>query len=80
MRGGHDRGARADDNPRVCHATESTAMPPPASPFPPPPKPTAMLDLSDAEFAELDDLLAATPEPLTPCDAVMLDEIGRAHV
>ncbi|HEY2929356.1 YecA family protein [Piscinibacter sp.] len=30
-------------------------------------------DLSDAEFAELDDLLAATPEPLEPCDAVMLD-------
>jgi len=30
-------------------------------------------DLSDAEFAELDDLLAATPAPLDPCDAVMLD-------
>ncbi len=30
-------------------------------------------DLSDAEFAELDDLLAATPEPLEPLDAVMLD-------
>jgi len=30
-------------------------------------------DLTDAEFAELDDLLAATPEPLEPCDAVMLD-------
>jgi uncharacterized protein len=30
-------------------------------------------DLDDAEFAELEDLLAATPEPLEPCDAVMLD-------
>ena len=30
-------------------------------------------DLSDAEFAELDDLLAATPEPLEPLDGVMLD-------
>jgi len=30
-------------------------------------------DLTDAEFAELDDLLLQTPEPLTPCDAVMLD-------
>jgi uncharacterized protein len=33
----------------------------------------AAQDLSDAEFAELDDLLAATPEPLEPLDAVMLD-------
>jgi uncharacterized protein len=30
-------------------------------------------DLTDAEFAELDDLLAATPEPLQPLDGVMLD-------
>ena len=30
-------------------------------------------DLTDTEFAELDDLLAATPEPLQPVDAVMLD-------
>jgi len=30
-------------------------------------------DLTDAEFAELDDLLEETPEPLTPCDVVMLD-------
>jgi uncharacterized protein len=30
-------------------------------------------DLTDAEFAELDELLAATPEPLEPVDAVMLD-------
>ncbi|HJW11087.1 MAG TPA: YecA family protein, partial [Albitalea sp.] len=36
------------------------------------PAPTAH-DLTDAEFAELDDLLAATPEPLEPCDVVMLD-------
>ena len=33
----------------------------------------AAQDLTDAEFAELDDLLAATPEPLEPLDAVMLD-------
>jgi uncharacterized protein len=30
-------------------------------------------DLTDAEFAELDELLAATPEPHQPLDAVMLD-------
>lgn len=30
-------------------------------------------DLTDAEFAELDDLLQATPEPLEALDAVMLD-------
>jgi uncharacterized protein len=30
-------------------------------------------DLIDAEFAELDDLLLETPEPLEPLDAVMLD-------
>jgi uncharacterized protein len=30
-------------------------------------------DLTDNEFAELDDLLHATPEPLEPLDAVMLD-------
>lgn len=30
-------------------------------------------DLTDAEFADLDDLLQQTPEPLTPCDVVMLD-------
>lgn len=30
-------------------------------------------DLTDAEFAELDELLMATPEPLEPLDAVMLD-------
>ena len=30
-------------------------------------------DLTDAEFAELDELLAATPGPLEPLDAVMLD-------
>jgi uncharacterized protein len=30
-------------------------------------------DLTDAEFAELDDLLADTPEPLQAVDAVMLD-------
>ncbi len=30
-------------------------------------------DLTDAEFAELDNLLLETPEPLEPLDAVMLD-------
>ena len=30
-------------------------------------------DLTDAEFAELDDLLLETPEPLEPLDVVMLD-------
>ena len=34
---------------------------------------TAAQDLTDEEFAELDELLAATPEPLEPVDAVMLD-------
>jgi uncharacterized protein len=33
----------------------------------------AAQDLSDAEFAELDDLLAGIPEPLDPVDVVMLD-------
>lgn len=39
---------------------------------PPTPK-LSVPDLTDAEFSELDDLLAATPEPLQPVDAVMLD-------
>src|ERR1700712_1420497 len=30
-------------------------------------------DLTDAEFAALDELLAETPEPLQACDVVMLD-------
>jgi uncharacterized protein len=38
-----------------------------------PPAPPPAHDLTDAEFAELDGLLAATPEPLEPLDAVMLD-------
>jgi len=38
-----------------------------------PPTPAPVRDLADAEFAELDELLAATPEPLEPLDAVMLD-------
>ena len=33
----------------------------------------ADLDLSDAEFRELDELLASVPEPLEPLDAAMLD-------
>ncbi len=35
--------------------------------------PAAARDLTDAEFSELDQLLAATPEPLQPCDSVVLD-------
>jgi uncharacterized protein len=38
-----------------------------------PPLPAAAQDLTDEEFAELDELLAQTPEPLEPVDAVMLD-------
>jgi uncharacterized protein len=41
--------------------------------MPPPDLPAAFVDLSDAEFQELDELLAATPEPLQAMDAVMLD-------
>jgi uncharacterized protein len=39
----------------------------------PPSNPARAHDLTDAEFAELDDLLLETPEPLEPLDAVMLD-------
>jgi uncharacterized protein len=38
-----------------------------------PPVGAAANDLSDAEFAELDALLAGIPEPLEPLDVVMLD-------
>lgn len=38
-----------------------------------PPSPPPAHDLTDAEFAELDELLAETPEPLEPLDTVMLD-------
>ena len=38
-----------------------------------PPSRTVSNDLTDAEFAELDELLEQTPEPLEPVDAVMLD-------
>jgi uncharacterized protein len=41
--------------------------------MPAPTLPVLSTDLSDAEFQELDDLLEATPEPLLPMDAVMLD-------
>jgi uncharacterized protein len=41
--------------------------------MPPPASRSTVHDLTDPEFAELDDLLAATPEPLQPLDAVMLD-------
>ena len=41
--------------------------------MPPPAVASLPHDLTDEEFAELDDLLQATPEPLTPVDAVMLD-------
>ena len=38
-----------------------------------PPLAASEQDLSEAEFAELDDLLAGIPEPLEPLDVVMLD-------
>lgn len=38
-----------------------------------PERPAAVVDLTDAEFQELDELLARTPEPLEPLDAVRLD-------
>ena len=44
-------------------------MPPTA----PPSNAARAHDLTDAEFAELDDLLLETPEPLEPLDVVMLD-------
>ena len=40
---------------------------------PPPSTGARARDLTDAEFAELEELLAATPEPLEPLDVVMLD-------
>ena len=46
---------------------EEPAMPAPTH------LPQTSRDLTDAEFAELDELLERTPEPLTPCDGVMLD-------
>ncbi len=45
-----------------------------ATPQQQPPAPRNVAhDLTDAEFAELDELLERTPEPLEPVDAVMLD-------
>jgi uncharacterized protein len=41
--------------------------------MPAPDLPAATRDLSDAELGELDDLLAAMPEPAMPMDVVMLD-------
>ncbi|MEY4560967.1 MAG: hypothetical protein RLZZ618_244 [Pseudomonadota bacterium] len=41
--------------------------------MPPPIVQSVAHDLTDEEFAEVDDLLLATPEPLQPVDAVMLD-------
>jgi hypothetical protein len=38
-----------------------------------PSRAASTLDLTDEEFAELDELLLETPEPLEPVDAVMLD-------
>ncbi len=48
------------------------ALPESAPPSRPPLAASAQ-DLNDAEFAELDDLLAGIPEPLEPLDVVMLD-------
>lgn len=41
--------------------------------MPPPTAKNVVHDLTDAEFAELDELLERTPAPLEPLDAVMLD-------
>ena len=48
------------------------SQPPTAPPSRPPVAATAQ-DLTDAEFQELDGLLALVPEPLEPLDVVMLD-------
>ena len=48
------------------------SLPASAPPSRPPPGAAAQ-DLGEAEFAELDDLLAGIPEPLEPLDVVMLD-------
>lgn len=47
--------------------------PPSSRAMPLPPSRNLTHDLNDAECAELDELLAATPAPLEPLDAVMLD-------
>jgi uncharacterized protein len=55
------------------------ALPPTAPPSRPPPGGSAQ-DLGDAEFSELDALLAQVPEPLEPLDVVMLDGFLAAIV
>jgi len=45
-----------------------------------PPPGAAAQDLGDAEFVELDELLAQVPEPLEPLDVVMLDGFLAAIV
>jgi uncharacterized protein len=55
------------------------ALPPSAPPSRPPVGASAQ-DLSDAELAELDELLAQVPEPLEPLDVVMLDGFIAAIV
>ena len=45
-----------------------------------PPPGGAVQDLGDAEFVELDELLAQVPEPLEPLDVVMLDGFLAAIV
>jgi len=55
------------------------ALPSSAPPSRPPVAASAQ-DLNDAEFAELDELLAGVPEPLEPLDVVMLDGFLAALV
>ena len=55
------------------------ALPPTAPPSRPPPG-GSVQDLGDAEFSELDALLAQVPEPLEPLDVVMLDGFLAAIV
>ena len=62
----------------MCPCTASDKRPVPAQAvdnrrMPAPELPAASRDLSDAEIAELDELLAALPEPLEPMDVAMLD-------
>jgi uncharacterized protein len=52
----------------------------PSAPPSRPPVGAQAQDLVDAEFAELDDLLAGIPEPLEPLDIVMLDGFLAAIV
>ena len=67
----------AGASPRGSPVDDRRAAPAMSQPESAPPSRGAIAaadhDLSDAEFAELDELLADIPEPLEPLDVVMLD-------